>query len=48
LKSPEVIERLRKSYAFPEGGTPESFTKFLADEGVRWTKLVQEANIKPD
>jgi len=46
LKSPEVIERLRKSYAFAEGGSPEEFTQFLADEGARWTKLVKDANIK--
>ena len=48
LKAPEVIERLQKAYAFAEGGTPEEFTKFLADEGTRWTKLVKDANIKPD
>lgn len=46
LKAPEVIERLRKAYAFPEGGTAEDFTKFLNDEGARWTKLVKEANLK--
>ena len=46
LKSPEVIERLRRAFAFPEGGTPEEFTKFLADEGTRWSKLVKDANIK--
>lgn len=46
LKSPEVIERLRRAYAFPEGGTPEEFTRFLADEGARWSKLVKDANIK--
>jgi tripartite-type tricarboxylate transporter receptor subunit TctC len=45
LKSPDVIERLRKSYAFAEGGTPEEFTKFLNDEGARWAKLVKDANI---
>lgn len=48
LKSPEVIERLRKAYAFPEGGTPEQFSKFLSDEGIRWTKLVKDAGIKPE
>lgn len=48
LKSPEVVERLRKAYAFPEGGTPEEFTKFLNDEGARWTKLIKEAGIKAD
>ena len=46
LKSPEVIERLRRAYAFPEGGTPAEFTRFLADEGARWGKLVKDANIK--
>jgi tripartite-type tricarboxylate transporter receptor subunit TctC len=48
LKSPEVIERLRKAYAFPEGGSPEEFSKFLNDEGARWTKLIKEAGIKAD
>lgn len=48
LKAPEVIERLRRAYAFPEGGTPEAFAKFLSEEGTRWTKLVKEANIKPE
>jgi tripartite-type tricarboxylate transporter receptor subunit TctC len=46
VKSPDVIERFKKAYAFPESGTPEEFTKFLADEGSRWGKLVKEANIK--
>lgn len=46
LKSPDVVERLRKAYAFAEGGPPEDFTKFLADEGARWAKLVKDANIK--
>jgi tripartite-type tricarboxylate transporter receptor subunit TctC len=48
LKSPDVIERLKKAYAFAEGGSPEEFTKFLNEEGARWTKLVKEANIKPE
>ena len=48
LQAPDVIERLSKAYAFAEGGTPESFAKFLSDEGARWTKLVKDANIKPD
>ena len=48
LKAPDVIERLQKAYAFAEGGTPEEFTRFLNDEGTRWTKLVKDANIKPD
>ena len=48
LKAPEVIERLRKAYAFPETGNPEDFTKFLNEEGTRWSKLVKEANLKLD
>lgn len=48
LKAPEVIERLQKAYAFPEGGSPEEFSKFLAEEGARWSKLIKDANIKAD
>ena len=48
VKAPEVVDRLRKAYAFPESGTPETFGKFLAEEGARWTKLIKEANIKAD
>ena len=48
LKAPVVIERLRKAYAFPETGNPEDFTKFLNEEGTRWSKLVKEANLKLD
>jgi tripartite-type tricarboxylate transporter receptor subunit TctC len=40
-----VIERLSKSYFFAEGGSPEKFTKFLNDEGARWAKLLDDANI---
>ena len=29
-------------------GTPEEFTRFLADEGARWAKLVKDANIKAE
>lgn len=48
VKAPEVIDRLRKAYAFPASGSPEEFSRFLADEGARWTKLIKEANIKAD
>lgn len=48
VRSPDLIERLQKSYAFAEAGTAEEFTRFLADEGTRWTKLVKDANIKAD
>lgn len=46
LKSPDVIERLRRAYAFPDGGRPEEFSKFLAEAGARGSKLVKDANIK--
>lgn len=48
VKSPDVAERLRRAYAFPESGTPEEFAKFLGDEGARWSKLIKEANLKAD
>lgn len=47
-KAPDVIERLRKAYAFAEGGSPDDFTKFLAAEGTRCTKLVKDASIKAE
>ncbi len=31
-----------------EGGTPEEFTRLLADEGARWAKRVKDANIKAE
>ena len=48
LKAPDVVDRLRRAYAFAEGGSAEEFTRFLADEGTRWAKLIKDANIKPD
>jgi tripartite-type tricarboxylate transporter receptor subunit TctC len=47
-KAPEVVDRLRRAYAFPASGSPEEFTKFLGDEGARWSKLIKEANLKAD
>ena len=40
-ESTDVIQRLRKSYAFAEGGYPDDFGKFLADECARGMKSVQ-------
>lgn len=48
VKAPEVVDRLRRAYAFPASGSPEEFTKFLGDEGARWSKLIKEANLKAD
>ena len=48
VKSPDVIERLRRAYAFPAGGTPEEFARMLGEEGARWSKLIKEANLKAD
>jgi len=48
VKAPEVVDRLRRAYAFPASGSPEEFTRFLSDEGARWSKLIKEANLKAD
>ncbi|TAJ88098.1 tripartite tricarboxylate transporter substrate binding protein [Reyranella sp.] len=45
LKVPAVQERLASMGYIPTGGTPEAYTKRLADETVRWRKVIKAANI---
>ncbi len=46
INSPEVVEKLTVSGVFPEGGTPERFKAFLADEKERWGRIIKERNIR--
>ena len=48
VKAPEVVDRLRRAYAFPASGSPEEFAKFLGEERARWSKLIKESNLKAD
>lgn len=48
LKLPEVTEQLLAQGADPIGNTPQETRKFLQTEIERWTKLIQQANIRAD
>ena len=43
----DVRERFLREGAVPIGGTPEEFTAFLAQDQVKWVKVIKAANIKP-
>ncbi len=47
LAAPDVRERFLREGAEPIGGTPESFTAFLAQDQVKWARVIKAANIKP-
>jgi hypothetical protein len=32
----------------PEGGTPEDFQAFIAEEGPMWARVIQANGITPD
>jgi tripartite-type tricarboxylate transporter receptor subunit TctC len=46
LNSPKVKEILSTSGAEAVGNSPEEFSKFLASETVKWTKVIRAAGIK--
>ena len=48
LKLPAVTEQLLAQGADPIGNSPQELTKFLQTEIDRWTKLIQQANIRAD
>jgi tripartite-type tricarboxylate transporter receptor subunit TctC len=43
----DVRERFLREGAEPIGGTPESFSAFLAQDQLKWAKVIRAANIKP-
>ena len=47
-RSPDVVERLAPDGGEPVGGTPEQFSRHIAEELARWGKLVREAGIRFD
>lgn len=46
LKNPQVQEKLRDNGMEAAHGTPEEFSRFIASEIAKWTKVVKEANIR--
>jgi tripartite-type tricarboxylate transporter receptor subunit TctC len=45
-RSPEVVERLAPDGGEPVGTTPEQFSRHIAVEMARWSKLVKETGIR--
>ena len=45
LRAPHVVERLSKQGLTTGGGTPERFRDFIANDIVKWQKVVSEAGI---
>lgn len=48
LLQPDIRETLAHDAAIPKPGTPEEFRKLISFELARWSKLVKDANIKPE
>jgi tripartite-type tricarboxylate transporter receptor subunit TctC len=47
LKSAEVIEQFRLQGYEPLGGSPEEMNAQIKADTVRWTRIIQDAGIKP-
>ena len=46
LETKSVADKLGELGSDARGSTPEEFTRFLAEETVKWTNVMQKANIK--
>jgi len=47
LASTDLRRRLLEAGATPIGGSPQDFGRFLAQETVRWGKVIQDAHLQP-
>jgi tripartite-type tricarboxylate transporter receptor subunit TctC len=47
IRRPEVDARLRELQLDPLGSTPEEAVKFFAGETALWSKVIKDANVKP-
>jgi tripartite-type tricarboxylate transporter receptor subunit TctC len=48
LKHPETKSRLLAEGAEPAGGSPQEFGAYFKSEIARWTRIVQQAGIRPE
>ena len=48
LGTPEVKEKMQAQGAIPSGNTPAQFTKHIADEHVKWAKVVKDSGATVD
>jgi tripartite-type tricarboxylate transporter receptor subunit TctC len=47
IRKPEVDTRLRELQLDPLGSTPAEAVKFFAEETALWSKVIKDANVKP-
>ncbi len=48
VTDPRVKERYSKSYLLPMSMSPDELTKFVADEAIKWEKIVAASGVKMD
>ena len=48
MSEPETIARMRKLGAEPVGGSPEDMAKLIAEETIKWKKVIDFAGLKAD
>lgn len=48
MSEPETIARMRKLGAEPVGGSPEDMARLIAEETVKWKKVIDFAGLKAD
>ena len=47
IRKPEVDAKLRELQLAPVGSTPAEAVKFFAEETALWSKVIKDANVKP-
>lgn len=48
LADPQIKERILKDGSIPQGGTPQQFTSFVADELANWSQVARKAGVSLD
>ncbi len=48
VKLPDIVQRFQLDGADPVGSSPQDFAAFLKAEMQRWSKVIQDAGIKPE
>ena len=48
LADPAILERFAQLGFEPTGGTPAEFAALVAAESLKWSKVIRDANVKPE
>lgn len=48
VRLPDIVERLNSQLFDIRSGTPEAFSELIKADIAKWSKVVREANIRPD